>query len=203
MALAEGFLNLRGERGIGGCHAEGRGIALGHLARKGRSADGTQARLKAAFAVGEHVGDDLRHAQQGIVFNPLGGGDQQHLRMKQRLHLAPDAARVMRGHDAENDFRAGDGFRQTLRGLNALRQRAAAEKWFVDVIGADGLDHFLFVSPQLELVRAFAGQGDGQRRAPGSGSDDCNSCHENPMPFLRRNGFQCQPKGVRCSDDDG
>ncbi len=39
VGVAEGFLHLRGERGIGGGHAEGGGIALGDLARKGGSAD--------------------------------------------------------------------------------------------------------------------------------------------------------------------
>ena len=52
-------------------------------------------------------------------------------------------------------------------------------KRFVDVRGADGFDDFLFVGPELELVRFAASQCDGQRRAPGAGANDCNVCHEN------------------------
>src|SRR5208282_4995829 len=68
---------------------------------------------------------------------------------------------------------------QALGGLNAFRQTAAGEKWLVDVSVADGIDHFLFVSPELELVRSLASKRDGERRAPGSSADHCDSCHEN------------------------
>ena len=86
---------------------------------------------------------------------------------------------MMRRHHTEHDLRARDGLGQILCRFNALRQSATAKKCFVDVSGVNRLDHFLFVSPKLELVRASARQRNGQRGAPCSSADDCNSRHEN------------------------
>ncbi len=137
IGVAEGLLHLRGKIGIGGGHGDRRRKALGDLPCKRRAAESAKSRLKAAIAFGEHIGDDLGHAQQGFILNPFVAETSSISGCSSGFICVQHTARMVRWHHAENNLRSRQRLGKILGSGDALRHPTTAEKWLIYVRVAD------------------------------------------------------------------
>ena len=111
---------LRGELGLdaGGdgrivkSDGDGGGLALRDFQGEAGAAEGADGKFDPRLTRGigsQAIGDDLGHAQVRVVFNALGGADDDLAGMNERPQTGQCGAEKLRWHDGDEDLSIADG----------------------------------------------------------------------------------------------
>ncbi len=118
--------------------------------------------------------DDLSHAEERVIFNALGGAYKKHLWLKPLRHVLKRASTMVRGHHADDNFRAGESFLEIVGGSDGSGQRAAGKKQIIGARAGDALQNIFFQGPQADFVVTAAARHHRQGRSPCASADDGN-----------------------------
>ena len=128
-------------------------MVLGDFLGKGRSTEGSDAGRKSLRRILNNVGDDLRHAQKGVVLDALGGADEQHFGAQVRQHRQKDTTGVVRRHHADDDVGIAQRFFETVGCGDGSGDGMTGKKEIVHVARVDALADFRFVRPEAHFAR--------------------------------------------------
>ena len=145
---------------------------------------------------GEAFRDDLGHAQVGVVFNALGGADDDLAGVKMGAEAGEGGAEKLRRDDGDDDLGIGDGGVVAGDGdLGGEGKAGEEERVFAGV--DDLLRGLRAVRPEGELVAAAAVERECDGGSPGAGTEDDDAAH---AVFLwLRSGIPCRRAGGGCS----
>ena len=126
---------------------------------------------------GDHLRNNLRHAQESFLLQALGCADDQRLRLQVCPHLLEKPAAVLRRHYAYYNFGRLQSFIETAGHSDTVGNRIAGKKKFVYPPGRDRISDFFFKRPKPDLVRSLAPEHDGEPGSPRAGANDRNAAH--------------------------
>src|SRR5580698_154625 len=158
--VAEALLHRFRQTIVRRCDGDGRRVSPRHFLRKRGSTERAYTRSKPPRCL-HHLYDYFRHPQMSLVFQSLGGTDDQCLRIQAIRHLLKNSPAVMRWHHADHDrciarrylIVAGSGY--------GFGQFVPGQKEIITVTLVDRVLNFLLVRPQSHLVRPLASESDG------------------------------------------
>ena len=187
---AELLLQPAGQPAIGESEGDCRGGAGCHFLRERRPAQRAAGQAAIEISLRQHLLDDLRHAQEALVLDSLGGADDDLPRPKKGRHGVIDRAHMLRRHGTDHNLRAHHGYGQ-IRYVIYLRRNGKPGK-----VGA----HRCRMRPQGDGVVATARQAQGESGSPGAAAHNSNTAHapvflDAPKPCsvpCRRRWIFCQ-----------
>ena len=141
-------------------------------------------------------GDDLGHAEEGLVLDALGGADDDLAGVEMGAQRAKVERRNSEGMtertisaSRHGGVVAGDG--------DLWRDGKAGEKEDVLAGVVDLLGELRAMRPERDLVAAAAVEREGECGTPGAGTEDDNAAHAGL--FFARSGIPCRPSDGGCS----
>ena len=150
-------------------------------------------------------GDDLRHAQEGNIFNALGGRDNDLVAGEDGRDVGDGFAEVRRWGDAEDDFRFEDGSGEVRGDVDAGGNGEAGEIEKILAGVVEGFGEGGGVGPETDLVAAAAGEGDGESGAVSPGTKDGDAAHAGTLRRAEAafgSGDEAADVGVVLDDDE-
>ena len=133
--------------------------------------------LRDAARIARDGGDDLGHAEEGVLLDAFAGADDDLFAREQGANVGDDVAQMLRWRDAEEYVGLEDGAWKVGGDEDVRGQREAGKvgEIFAGVVELLGQWHG--VGPEDEVVASATSQGEGESGAPGARSEDADTAH--------------------------
>src|ERR1700720_2636979 len=103
---------------------------------------------------------------------------------------------MLRGHYADDDFRALQRRSQIARRGNRFWQNKTGKEMLVDSTLRDAIDNFCLIRPESNFVRSSTSKNDCECRTPGACSDYSNAAYWRATPNLSESVSDSVPRFI-------